>query len=424
MRYIYQHKINYVLFKILVFFVFFDSLFLKSIFAPVSKIRSVTYIILIILCFTLRGKQNQYPNNINKTIACLFYTFVTIVGVASYDDFVNGSGEGFMIYKQILLFPLFIIIYVNYKKLTGKALESYLLFIIRCASLWVYINFILYFVEIPIWETFRPWFGRISNGYPTVDVVCLNYALYIILFYGNLNVSGKERVFHTLSLVGGIISQFSGTGTVMLIFLLLTSYITKRKCHDIRNSIKICILTLSLSSFFVVGWLSKNQPELTEAATRVATDKFLILVGKQDDLDPWADTMKARSDQYESSKEQFIKTFGDYFVGLGYGNVVMNEVNRSNDIFIEDQYRLNFITIGILGQLLFVLYIVIPFWHWFKFYKNNHDAIFIGIIPILLFLLSSVTTMTMAVFQIEVIFAFFYSILLFPSRNKEIVRLT
>ena len=415
-------NVSYAMYKVLAFFIFFDSIILKSYLAPLSRLRTIAFIILLII--VLISKKRCYPHNRNRLFFILFYSYIIINGLISIPEFISHGAEGFKIYKQLLLFPFFVYLFINFEALTKRSIQTYILFIIRCAYIWVIINFILYFVELPIWHEFRPWFGRISNGYPTVDVVCLNYALLMAFWVKNMNWTKNEKLFSTVLITLGIIVQMSGSGFVLLFLIYFSClFISKNASVDKQlkkvfytNIIVVCIL-----SGIGLTYIALKQPELIDAALYVADSKFKTIFGKADELDPWADTMKIRDDEYEDAKYRFVKNERDLLFGIGYADVIMKDNNTKNlnGIFVEDQFRLNILTIGLLGQVLFLLYIFYPLWLWLKIFKSKIVYVLWGGFSIGAFLLASRVLLTMAIFQIEVIFALMFSFLLYPHYYKH-----
>ena len=136
----------------------------------------------------------------------------------------------------------------------------------------------------------------------------------------------------------------------------------------------------------------------------------------------WGDTMEIRNDQFESNIKH-LKTTSDQVWGIGFNEVTMDNggASKRNGIFIEDQYALNYITIGYVGSLLFILFVCAPLVNWVKFYRNHIAGIAFGVFCVVVFLLSSRTLITMASAQVEMIFGFIYAILLRPREMEGII---
>lgn len=417
-------RFNYILYKILGVYIIFGSLFVKSIYAiPLSRIELVVFFVLTIMCF-FRG-QNSFPTNENKFIIGIFYLYLLFAGLSLIGTPLRGKNTGLVAYMQYLFLPLYIYIFLNFSSLTKKKITDYLRYIVYLAVMWTFVNTFLYFFELPIWEEHQQWIGRISNGYPTVDVVCLNYTLFILLFLDNLGIGKIRRLFSTFIIIIGIISQFSGTGTAILFVMIFSFILSSLKKEKQKLKWNFYISLVSVFLFLLTGfaYFYAQQPELTKYAMSVITKKISFFVGEDNVESEWnsfdQDTMEVREEEFEIQKRKHLTSLSNRVFGVGFKNVTTYSSFNSKDIFIEDQYGMNLVTIGYIGSFLFVLFVISPLKRWIKFYKPDKYAIVIGCLPVFFYLLSSKTTLTMVTMQIELIFALFYSILLYPSKFAQ-----
>lgn len=426
------YRLNYFLFQIIGFFIFFGALTGRSIFSMVGVLRVFAFLTLLFICLLHNKELRFFPKkNLSKFLTVLFYLYFLFVGFLSIDAIIDSTNEGGRIYRQYFFLLVFIYEFVNFKKLTNRSLCQYLYFLITMAAAWVVINFLLYFIELPIWENYRPWVGRISNGYPTVDVICLCFALVFILLIENTLFSIRKRLIISFLIIIGIISQFSGTGSVALILILLVFFLLSLFSRDIGSTLKknfyLCVASLLIFISVGFGYFYTREPELTEAAMSLITKKLGYFLGDDYDLPEWGtrqwgDTMEMRNDQFESNIKH-LRTVSDQVIGIGFNEVTMDNggASKRNGIFIEDQYALNYISIGNLGSLLFILFVCAPLINWIKFYRNHIAGIAFGVLCVVVFLLSCRTLITMASAQVEMFFGLIYAILLRPREMEGII---
>lgn len=84
-------------------------------------------------------------------------------------------------------------------------------------------------------------------------------------------------------------------------------------------------------------------------------NRIAILTGSHSELD--VDTMDVR-DQRRRGIKRFQTTFGEKIFGTGFAHIEMNPKNErlvGSTIFLEDQYSINMLTIGYVGNLLFYI---------------------------------------------------------------------
>lgn len=426
------YRLNYFLFQIIGFFIFFGAIIGKSIFAPAAILRVLAFSALFVICLIHRKKLRCFPKTISKYSAITFYLFFVLIGFFSLDALIDSENEGGRIYRQYFFFLVFIYEFVNFTKLTGKPISDFLHFLVKIAVTWVIINTLLYFVELPIWENFRNWPGRISNGYPTVDVICLCFALIIVLFVEKLGTSKWKRLICTFIIIAGIISQFSGTGTVALITILITFSIVTLISNDLSGDLKqnffLSIFAFILFVMTGFGYFYTKEPELTETALSLITKKAEYFIGDEYELPEWGtkqwgDTAEMREEQFASNMKR-LRSVADHLLGIGFNDVTMDNggASKRNGVFIEDQYSLNYISIGYIGSILFLIFVCAPVVDWMKFNLTRRcfaGAAF-GALCTLVFLFSCRTLITMASAQVEMAYGFFYAVLLRPEEVNDI----
>ena len=416
-------NISYLLYKVVGIYMFFYATFSKTVFGFWGPVFKAVIFVLLIISFFNKNKVH-YPRNINILSISLFYIYLLIAGIATLSPPFDKTNEGFTMYMQYMYLPFYIYIFLNFDATTGKTYYQYFRYLINVACVFVLLNLFLYFYEIPIWEEFRPWFGRISNGYPTTDVVCLSYSLLILIFDENLRLSKFRRMLSTIIVVSGIIMQVSGTGIfLMAIIILVFIYCQFKKGSDVlrknmRNSFVFILVLLSIG----FSILYKNEPQIANSALSLVTNKISYFIGDEKIQTEWegisfdSDTMEFREDEFKESSK-LLKTPLDYLTGIGFQKVSTSyKYWKPGTMYVESQYDCNLITIGYLGSLLFVLFIISPLKKWYMLRSEmNVHLFYMGVLNVAFILISSRTTIVLFSPELNLAIALFYSILLRPQ---------
>ena len=417
-------KIIYFLYQVMGVYMFFYALFSKTIFGFWSQIAKLCFFILLLICFFHR-KRVKYPRNINGVSVSLFYFYLLIIGGLSLSPPFDSTNDGYVMCLQFFYFPLYIYIFLNFESITDKSYLQYFRYLINVACAFVVINIFLFFYELPIWVEYRPWFGRISNGYPTTDVVCLSYALLIVTFVEKLKIGNIKRIIYTVILIFGIISQASGTGFVLLFLVLIVfSYCQiKKKCDVLLKNLKYSMVVVIALTFSCFTILYSQEPDISNSIMSIITNKISSFIGDNNIETEWegisfnGDTMEVREHEFENSKKRHMNNPANYMFGVGFDRIATeHNVNNSGFIFVEDQYSCNMITIGYFGSILFLFFICSPIKKWMS-YRNKCDGFiyYLGLMSILFSLLSCKTTIILLSAEIELILALLYSIILRPE---------
>lgn len=258
------------------------------------------------------------------------------------------------LYKNIQFF-LLIYVFSKYEYVTGCSFEFLLRRFINYCLVFVIINLIAYFIYIPIFEKFRPWWGRISHGYPTMDVITLTYALFIYYFLF-LKIEKKFfiNLLKLLLLLIGIVMQFTGTGIVCLVLFFMfvfMSVVFKPNILRVEKSDKI-FLTFVLSGLILGWWLNnymqKNHPVIYKNGLTLIEMKIANLAGKKTEIN----TLDIRDKQFQKAKENYLNNDIKTVFGISTGFLSMTE--REKYVYIENQYNANQMSYGIVGNSLYM----------------------------------------------------------------------
>lgn len=154
------------LYKLLVIYVFFNEILTKSIFEGLTSLK---YLIFLYLVFYLINKKNKVKFSLFSKEFIFLYFYILLIVIITLPSFLSVGLAGLGSLKNLLFLPFAIYLFSFYEKITGKSFQSLLTFIVQVAVAHVVINTFLYFYELPIWKSFHPYWGRISQGYPTIN---------------------------------------------------------------------------------------------------------------------------------------------------------------------------------------------------------------------------------------------------------------
>lgn len=388
-----------ILYWILIFYMFFNEILTKSIFENITILK---YLIILYLFFYIIHRTKYSAKNIYSKPLKVFYVYIVIISILTISNWaftLSGIGA----YKNLLILPLSIYIFSFYENITGKSRDDLMTLIVKMAVAHVLINTFLYFYEIPIWKVFHPYWGRISQGYPTVDVVLLNFSLAILLIYKGLKFKTLIKILFAFILVIGILLLASGTGIVMMTIVfalsILIPILQRRYVKNIKTT--IVTLILLLISFSSAVQIIKNVDEsLYESMYLSLQNRMSILLGQESELD--INTMDIRKERRSDIKKMQTDDF-DVLFGRGFSNLNMNPEIRNvpGTIFLEDQYSVNLLTIGVIGALMFLVCFAIEA---IKAIKQKRELI---AVIILLFIISSFTSGCLINFSISLFVGIF-----------------
>ena len=231
-------------FTAIIIFGFFDGMILGSKWPFLANVRTFLYLTLFLVTF-LKYKFRNIHKNIWLN---LFLFYLIFVGIIKYDEYATYDYLGLNYLLKNIFQILLLYCFLNYEQLTGRNIESLFPTILRIAAIWCVLNFLFYFVDFPIWGPQRHlWWGRIACGYPTVDVVSLNFALMILLF-SKVPLGSLLKLCMAVLFVISIMAQASGTGSFVL-FCSLVAYIYQ---IVFKNGFNFKRFILSIISIIVI----------------------------------------------------------------------------------------------------------------------------------------------------------------------------
>jgi|GEM_PF-5258351 len=239
----------YLLFyKIIIFIGIFDGIRTKLVFGgPFTILKEISTIILLIGILYERLKINKKELLITNGPLILYLLFETIVILFNdYDPkFLSINREmakGFALHFKTIESFFLIFILLKFEELTQKKYSYLLRYFIKYSVWYVIVNYLFYFF-LPISIIAKPWYGRISVGYPTADAQILVIALLANLFIKNLFRPTTTKAISTLLIIG-IITNVTLSAYLSLVFVLLLYIIQTINTKGIFSFKSIIILSL------------------------------------------------------------------------------------------------------------------------------------------------------------------------------------
>ena len=310
-------------------------------------------------------------------------------------------------------FLIAIYLFSHFQKLTHQTYDKYILFIIKTGIVFTILNTLLYFIYIPIWINYQKWWGRISCGYPTMDVITLAYTLLILLFYHKLKLNSFTRIFFTIVILIGYLLQFTGTGIVILGIIIpftLIYYLFAPKKQPLKREILVTFGILILIAGSTISFAKLQFPQEYAQGEFLILNKIDILTGNVDEGD--INTMAIREEQFNKVKERQNYLFEKVF-GIGLGDAT-NDTDKlasiKSSFMIEDQYSLAQVCYGYIGL---IFYILIPCCFALNVFlrkklPQNMKFLFWG--ATIIFLANSKTLMPLILYPNYIYFAFFIAL--------------
>ena len=258
---------------------------------------------------------------------------------------------------------------------------------------------LLYFANLQIWVRDVLWWGRISCGYPTMDVVSLGYALTILLYYPNLHYSTKTQVFYILIILLGIILNFSGTGFVILTVIFFFSILSFKRNKNRKPLLISFIISFSLF-LSVFSFVVTLFPEEYESGKFLIENKWETLKG--DEVSSGDNTIEIREEQYAAVEKRHNML--TRISGLGIVHMTMdrdwNILEKDKMAYsIENQYSMLLMGYGIIGLFLYLFIFIDLFMLILKKLKKNVMLFFMYTICIIIALCNSYTLILLMLYS-------------------------
>lgn len=369
------------IYTILIILLCFEEIFNNTIF-PLTTIKyGVTLLLLCRVFVTKKVRIIRVP-----LLVASYYIILIIYLILSIPDFILINFDGLHVWKRYLWLPIIIILFLNSKEITGKTNCYFIKVFIHCVVIYSILNFVLYFIPLPIWSDSDFFFGRISVGYPTIDVVIIAYALLLIFFHADIHLNNIRRFFYLIILSLSIISQASGTGIVLLFFIyvmniynifkyLRTPNKAENKAFE-KDTIKVFLLYslfLLLMASSLYTYITVSEPELAEAMELQIENRTNILWGEEEESELNRNTMEDRIDWFKAADKTLVKDdWGRIVFGCGYGVITSKSHGGYHQFRLEDQYYSNRLALGWFGTILYFVAIISLLILCIRKYRGNH----------------------------------------------------
>ena len=403
-------KLNNWAFLIVVVFFFFDSIRSNLIGGNIISLFR-EFVVFYLILYTLKKYSKASQGVIRPSLRC-FIAYHIIISL--YSLIAEGPVQWSFVIKPLEFCGILYVFYY-YEKLTGKNYSNLIRIIVNTSVIFSIVNVVLYFIPLPIWNRDEFWWGRISCGYPTLDVISQAYAIILLLYYPTLNYSTVKSVFYLMILSAGIMLNFSGTGTVILFLIMVVSIIPGVLYKRRLKFLSIYIIVVISSFSIIVTYISTNFPNEYQMGIVLLEEKYGNLTGQETGTGNTLETRKEQMEKVSSHNKNIISIlFGQ---GLNYAtndDIVMQKYSKA--YMIENQFSLIQVCYGYWGLLLF-LYIIFDM-SIYTFYKIGDKQYKIMILlAILVFIANSYVLLPFILFPNMIGLALFTSLQLLQSKK-------
>ena len=392
-----------LLFVVLVICICFEEIFGKTI----LHLSMIKYIVApIILLYIWRCRKKKVHARIPKIIVWFYALLFTYV-VLSVPGFFEYGTDGLRLVKQYFWLPILFYIFLYIHRITSYTISDMVNLYVQVMVCYCIMNFFLFFVYLPIWKSWHPYWGRITVGYPTVDVVLLNFAIALLFFYPNKWTHGKVTLY-CIILMGALLGLASGTGMALFAMFLVVYIIYGIHTRLVKKTLKYHVeyRAIIISSLFfillissVFAYLERKMPELAEGIYMQMENRAYVMLGKEEEAKLKTNTMDARDEEFVSVEEDILnKDYLDNLFGIGFARLTPESGAVKPHIFLESQYHSFRTSIGWVGTICFYLLIISLMIKSIKLKDLRRR--YLGVLSLLFLGMSSFTSGTLAIFGI------------------------
>lgn len=361
-----------------------------------SYIRDGVIISLFLLCFDYKKFRMTFTKGVK-----LFYAYLWIIYLLSIIFTPVPMGVGFFPFYRMHTF--LILFYITFW-IEDIKLVLILNLLVKLSILLVFTNFIGYFWLGNLFE--RSWGVRISVGYPTIDTVTYCFSLIVVLLNKELHYHVLKRTIYSFILIVGLISSFSGTGSLSLLFVLIGSsivvFIFRQTQVTSRKTICLLLILTTIAVFLTPHILGKDN-EIIYRGSLLLEAKYKNIIG---DEDASSNTWEARKAQYEYNSKKYNYNDARKIFGLSINAFTRDTFYAKKYLYCENMLDAIKIGLGYVGLIIFFLFNIQLLHILYK--KNDRFIFYCGLITCGVFMFGSNTTCTM----ISISSVGFYAILL------------
>lgn len=261
------------------------------------------------------------------------------------------TNRGYSFSWAFYIRPIYFILLVHlltsyFRRYPAELVKLISLFCSACVG-FVAFNLIAYFYHFPFMSVFRPYLGRISNGYPTSDALMLCMAIvgYCFILY-----RGRKLDYFLLGVLSfGVVANFTASGFICFGALAAYFFATQVRKKPIRALLVLAAILVVTAVLAYAGYLflSVYSPLTVERIYEIyqwkSTEIWTILdggtIGAQG---VQGGTFAIRLEEY-TDRIKFAETTFDRIFGLG-----------TFYSYVEIQYLHVLIAWGFIGLGLFL----------------------------------------------------------------------
>lgn len=395
-----QFFIPRILFMLVTIFMVFDGIRSNLLFGGVlSIIRDLSLILLFAYSFIIKKKRIVFSRKLMLWPFFVYHVFVCLMTFLQ-PGYIQLS---FMVKPFFILIGIFL--FYHYESLTGKSYSYLFTKIVQIIFVFVICDILFYFIRIPIFKPDIGWWGRISCGYPTMDVITLSYGLILLMFYNKLQINVFWRVVYLIVVFVGFVVQFTGTGIVLLTIIISASlyFFAKTKYKKLYKFYIYFFVILFLFSGSSISYISKKYPQEYRSGLYLMQNKIDILLGNEVETN----TMEVRQEQFSSKLRGMLpleRVIGRSLINVTNDGEVLS-INRKT-YMIEDQYSLCQICYGLIGLFLFILMVISVFFYFYSISIDFNSKVLLCL-SIIVFIVNSKTLISLVLFPNIMFFALF-----------------
>lgn len=351
-----KKKYRLVLFFLITFFCVFDGMRSNIVLNQIiSPLKELSIVLCFIECLKLKKIQMKYVLGIPLFSLFLYHILISVVSLLQGDS-LNLANTILMSFKFSLIYFTCVAFY-HFEELTGKPYSRVLTWVVWVGLFYTFLNIISVFVNLPIWIKNDIWFGRFSKGYPTSDTISLSLMFLIVLFNA-LHFKTKKRICFILLSVVSIMMQNTGSGLILLPFIVLVYIIGECYTRKVKN-----VMVFAFSLLIAVAIVGKFLTSMNQSVAQKVEDATLVFQAKIDNFIKGEETdnfnsIEARKDA-ERDAMKFVHTDWEKLCGIGLGHFTMDEKLMNSRAFSIENMTSNIKVIyGYIGIILYWLSIL------------------------------------------------------------------
>lgn len=346
-------KYRLALFFLITFFCVFDGMRSNIVLNQIiSPLKELSVVLCFIECLKLKNTRMKYVLGIPLYFLFIYHIVISVFSLLQ-GDALNMANTIQVSFKFSLIYFTCVAFY-HFEELTDKPYSKVFIWVVWVGMFYTFLNILSIFVHLPIWIKNDIWFGRFSKGYPTSDTISLSLMFLIVLF-NVLHFKTKTRICLILLSVVSILMQNTGSGLILLPFIVLVYLIGECYTKKIKN-----VMVFAISALIAVSVVGKFLTSMNQSVAQKVEDATLVFQAKIDNFVKGEETdnfnsIGARKDA-ERGAMKFVNTDLERLCGIGLGHFTMDEkLMNSRSFSIENMTSNIKIIYGYIGIILYWL---------------------------------------------------------------------